>query len=112
MEDISNYSGWSLLILTLYIVVKESFGLINFIVRNKGKEEEKKKDFSIPEEEWKTIVKQTNELHEWHNVKDEDGVPVWYVRRSLEKAIEKLSTTIDEQTRVFQTFLARMDDKK
>lgn len=43
------------------------------------------------------------DLHRWHDVRDEDQVPVWYIRKSLEKAITDLTesirdlrTTIDE----------------
>lgn len=29
------------------------------------------------------------ELHEWHDRRDADGVPVWYVRKSLEDIIKQ-----------------------
>jgi len=32
---------------------------------------------------------QVRELHEWHDRKDADGVPVWYVRKSLEEIIKQ-----------------------
>ena len=44
---------------------------------------------------------QTADLHEWHAVKDTEGVPVWYVRRSLEEAIKELSDNIGRQTDIF-----------
>ena len=44
---------------------------------------------------------QTADLHEWHAVKDAEGVPVWYVRRSLEEAIKELSDNIGRQTTIF-----------
>lgn len=31
------------------------------------------------------------DLHDWHNRKDDDGVYVWYVRRSLEDAINSMA---------------------
>jgi SH3-like domain-containing protein len=40
------------------------------------------------------------DLHDWHNVTDVDGVKVWYMRSSLEKAIENLSVNVKEQTGV------------
>ena len=33
------------------------------------------------------MAKQIQELHEWHAVTDEDGVKIWYLRRTLENAI-------------------------
>ncbi len=48
------------------------------------------------------------DLHEWHDVRDVDGTPIWYVKRSLEVSIEKLATNIDIQTRMFERLLARM----
>ena len=38
----------------------------------------------------------SKELHTWHNIHDEDGVKIWYVRRSLEDAVERLTTTIEK----------------
>ena len=37
-------------------------------------------------------------MFDLHNVKDREGVPIWYVRSSLEEAIKKLVTSIDNQT--------------
>jgi archaellum component FlaC len=56
------------------------------------------------------MLRQTTELHEWHKVADEDGVKVWYVRRSLEKAVDRLADAVEtantlgqEQVRLLQT---------
>ena len=46
------------------------------------------------------IEKQTQDLYDWHNKEDEEGVKIWYVRRSLEEAITRLSTAIETQTKV------------
>jgi len=40
----------------------------------------------------------TRELVRLHDVKDEDGVPVWYVRKSLERQIEQLVTGVAQLT--------------
>ena len=51
----------------------------------------------------------TAELVRLHDVKDEDGVPVWYVRKSLERQIERLvmgvasmTKAVDAQTDVLE----------
>ena len=46
------------------------------------------------------LSKQVDELHAWHNREDEDGVKVWYVRKSLEDAISKLADNLEQQTAV------------
>lgn len=52
------------------------------------------------EEKLVKISKQVDELHAWHDIVDDEGVKIWYVRRSLEEAISKLHTSIDKQTEV------------
>lgn len=36
------------------------------------------------------------ELHKWHDVRDEDQVPVWYVRKGLERAVGKLNDAVGQ----------------
>ena len=45
---------------------------------------------------------QIQDLHEWHNKDDGEGVKIWYVRRSLEDAITKLSINIGLQTDILR----------
>jgi membrane-associated HD superfamily phosphohydrolase len=40
------------------------------------------------------VEKKTQDLWDWHAVKDSEGVPLWYVRRSLEESIGKLETSV------------------
>ncbi|HUW47260.1 MAG TPA: hypothetical protein VMW36_00765 [Patescibacteria group bacterium] len=49
------------------------------------------------------------ELHKWHDIQDSDGVPIWYVRKSLEEiirqngeAVQALSQQSFIQTQVLQ----------
>ncbi len=46
------------------------------------------------------IEKQTDDLYKWHAKEDDDGVKVWYVRRSLEEAMMKLAESMDRQTTI------------
>lgn len=41
-----------------------------------------------------TMEIQVRELHQWHDQRDSDGVFRWYVRSSLEDALEKLVATL------------------
>jgi hypothetical protein len=43
-----------------------------------------------------------DDLHAWHSREDEDGVKVWYVRKTLETAMEKLADNIMAQTEILK----------
>lgn len=42
----------------------------------------------------------TRDLYNWHNVSDEEGVKIWYVRKSLEDVVDRLATTIEKLSEV------------
>ncbi len=46
----------------------------------------------------RNIEAQTRDLHNWHDAKDEDQVFVWYVRKSLERQIEKLAGAVEKMS--------------
>jgi len=48
------------------------------------------------------VAQQIRDLHSWHDVRDEDGVPSWYVRKSLEDKIEGLAQAIVELSKSIQ----------
>lgn len=48
------------------------------------------------------MARQIDKLDEMHAKTDEDGVPVWYVRRSLEKAVVDLNEAIRHQTELLR----------
>lgn len=48
------------------------------------------------------MARQIDRLDELHAKTDEEGVPVWYVRRSLEKALVDLNEAIRNQTELLQ----------
>lgn len=58
-----------------------------------------------------SIKRDTEWTKNIHDRMDEDGVPVWYVRKSLEAAIEKLATNIDRQTEVFKSLVVEIRTK-
>lgn len=49
---------------------------------------------------YRKLCREMHDLWVWHNKEDDDGVKVWYVRRSLESAITKLAESIDIQSQV------------
>ena len=48
------------------------------------------------------ITRQIDDLHKWHAKEDDEGVKVWYVRRSLEETLRTLADNIGNQTAVLQ----------
>ena len=57
----------------------------------------------------KQVAKESEDMYEWHNKSDADGVKVWYVRQSLEnalrdnaKATEAIAKNIELQTRLLE----------
>ena len=45
-------------------------------------------------------------MYDWHDKSDEDGVKIWYVRRSLEEALQELETTKGNNSDTFKFTLA------
>lgn len=65
----------------------------------------------------KKMFEQIQILYKWHAKEDDDGVKVWYNRRGLEDAIEKmaeaiehLSNNVSQQTLVTQITLDMLKD--
>ena len=50
----------------------------------------KSEDFTITQEMWNDLENKVNSLYEWHNVKNEDGAPIWYFKSSINKRLEAL----------------------
>lgn len=55
------------------------------------------------------IKDKVDDLYEWHNKTDADGVPLWYVRRSLEESIKALGEKIYLQVEVQTEILRHME---
>ena len=47
--------------------------------------------------------KKVQDLHVWHSKTDDEGTPLWYHRRSTDRAIERIAESIEIQTRLFQS---------
>jgi hypothetical protein len=59
------------------------------------------------------VKEKVDDLHDWHDKRDADGVPLWYVKRSLEDVIKDLGAKIElqigVQTRILQ-HMQKMED--
>ena len=54
------------------------------------------------------LARQQEDLWQWHAREDDEGVKVWYVRRSLEDAIKELSLSIRTQTEVMAQLASKV----
>lgn len=52
--------------------------------------------------EFKTAAHQIQQMYEWHDARDADGVLRWWVPRSTTVALNKLNDKMDEQTLVLR----------
>lgn len=58
------------------------------------------------------IERMTRDLYKWHDITDDEGVKIWYVRRSLEDAIKNLAENISKQTEIFQALIVEFRNRK
>ena len=58
------------------------------------------------------MAQQIDRLDEMHAKTDEDGVPVWYVRRSLEKTVADLNEAIRYQTELLQLLTQELKEMR
>ena len=48
------------------------------------------------------MSKQVEDVWQWCSREDENGVKLWYRRRSFEESVEKLAGAVEEQSRLLQ----------
>lgn len=91
----------------LFLALKMFFNYLNDKKISIGSENISLSDIK---DKLETLMKLSEDSFRLHNVKDGDGVPVWYVRRSMEtqikelaKIIERLAISIEVQTKVLES---------
>lgn len=119
--EMENATVLGLVIIVIGAAVKELFGWISKknIQSSETRFENMKKTLDSVdsklikiEEKLDGLVKDTEEMYDWHNKSDQDGVKVWYVRQSLEnalrdnaKATEAIAKNIELQTRLLEEMI-------
>lgn len=79
--------------------VLKRLDLIEVCIRSgRKKNEDVLKEFKEYEEIIENLTNLVQQLHQWHSVTNEEGVKIWYIRPSLERALESLKSAIDIQT--------------
>jgi len=60
-----------------------------------------------------TFIKEcVEDLYKWHDKEDDDGVKIWYVRRSLEEGIKRLPITMDKQRQLMDALFSVFEEVK
>ncbi len=95
--------------LFIILVLREIFG---FLKVRKLDGSSTKAVCSYDREKFNDVYRTIKDLYKLHDIRDRDGVPVWYVRQSLEESIHKLADNIETQTRVMQAMLNSINDNK
>ncbi len=55
------------------------------------------------------VLDYVEDLHKWHDKEDDDGVKIWYVRKSLEQSIRKLPIAIEKQRELMSSLMKVFD---
>ncbi|MCK5015858.1 MAG: hypothetical protein KAS32_02205 [Candidatus Peribacteraceae bacterium] len=55
------------------------------------------------------VLDYVEDLHKWHDKEDDDGVKIWYVRKSLEQSIKKLPITMKKQRELMDSMMKLFD---
>lgn len=122
----SDLTSGALLVILLVFAAREFFGWVS--KKNLQQSEERAKMLensiqAIAERTEKTEIKVdsvlqlTRTMYDWHDISDEDGVKVWYVRRSLEEALQEnvrainiLAKNSETQTRLLQELIEQQKE--
>jgi len=118
-------------IFVAYIVVKEVFVVVKGETRQIAKDMAYVREFlAYKGEDNKNFIEQVAEsyvsikeirrnveelhdavkdLYQWHNKEDDEGVKIWYVRKSLEDNIKRLPTTLEKQKEVLESLVKIFD---
>ena len=84
MDDLLLKSGPIGIILIL--LIREVFQFI--------KSMKKEDEFKITQEMWNDLENKIQSLYDWHNVKNDDGAPIWYIKTSVYTKFESIENFI------------------
>jgi hypothetical protein len=77
------------------LILREVFGFLS-----------KKRNGDPVGAELRHVKAMVKDLHGWHSVVDQDGVKIWYMRRSFEDAIKALGDNIATQTELLRSLVS------
>jgi hypothetical protein len=108
-EHLNEFFSWCCDGFSLWLKDKNLQETDNKIYKIKDTVDEIKDRLQKTEGKVDELIQMTDTMYDWHNKADEDGVKIWYVRRSLEealhenvKAINILAKNSEMQTRLLE----------
>ena len=101
------------------LIIKEVLQFVNTLVKSRvvSSETEKIIDYvkNIDDKNKKVLsevakhcqinLDKIDDMHVWHNSRDEDGVFLWYVRKSLSRSVDELSKALINQNEALRQLL-------
>jgi hypothetical protein len=99
LKDLGPYA--MLVLFAAYIILKDAG-----IIKSRGNDRRKNSgELNGAIKKIDNIEKKTDDLYKWHDQRDSDGAFAWYVRKSLEKSIDRLADNIEAQTEVMRSLV-------
>lgn len=103
--------------ISLFWIIFREKSLFTKKDKNESNDEEKEKEIEdaltqieAMNENLENMHKKVTDLWEWHSVKDPDGIPIWYVRRTFEESINRLEDSVSLLKEQLQVSLFRLND--
>jgi hypothetical protein len=117
--DWSEVGGFIMAVAVVFILFERAWKLFERVTHKgkKGDDDDEKGPMSrcVPADvDVRRMAHQIDELHEMHEVFDQDGVRVWYVRRSFYEMMEKSSEALQKISALLPAMLdnqRKMDDR-
>ncbi len=94
---------WGLGAAVAILLLERVYVLVKMILENTNKRTGNGSNTALLKE----VHQQVHDLHQWHDITDEEGVRLWYSRRSVERAVEKIAEAQVTQTKLLEN-LARV----
>lgn len=107
--DWSEVGGFVMAVVFVVLIFERAWGLYQKATHkgNKdGKDDKEPQSCSIPPDvDVRRMAQQVNDLHAMHEVFDDDGVRLWYVRRSFYEMMEKSADALQKISAILPTLL-------
>jgi len=91
------------------VILREIAKIVLPLIGKKG-DSAKQIHKCVPEDvDLRKMAHQVDDLHEWHDVRDADGAPVWYLRKSLLETMDTIAKSQTQIAEVLKSLAAHME---
>jgi len=107
--DWSEVGGFVMAVVFVVYIFERAWGLYQKATHKGNKDDEDEEASRSrcvpPDVDVRRMAQQVNELHAMHEVFDDDGVRLWYVRRSFYEMMEKSADALQKISAILPTLL-------